>query len=503
MLNDERDSFRRIVAATSIVGGATAITIVIGVARMKIFALALGPAGIGLIGVLASIMGVGAAIGGMGLGFSGVRQIASSEKTRAIARRALWLATWPMAIFAGVALWIGRASIAQLVTASADHALSIGLTGIGVVLTIAATSQIAVIQGYQRTGDLARARIYGALLALIIGVPAVLYGGPMGIVAAVVAVPIGNTLAALPYRPRAEPGGDGATAKELCAQWQHLFALGAVVMVTTSLTSLALVLVRAAIIAGEGIEAAGLYQAAVGVSAMNVSLILSAMSADFFPHLASIEGDRPAANRLVNQQLRATILLGAPILMALVALAPIVLQLFYSNAFTPAAAMLRWQVAGELLKFPGWALGFVLVARGDKWRFLFVELLFTVLYLAGTTTLLPLFGLAGVGVAYLLAYAGYSVVLIMTCRRRHGIVLSPQNLRALALVLGALIGVTLLASTSPLGAGLVGLALAAGLAIHALRELEQMTNLLARFKGRAGDDSRHSPPPRLAGDGEP
>lgn len=482
-MNEDKEPFRRILAATSIVGGATAITIVIGVVRMKLIAITIGPEGIGLMGVLASIMAVGATVGGMGLGTSGVRQIAASEETRAIARRALWLATWPMALAAGLVLWIARGEIARFVTGNADHALGVGLTGIGVVLTIAAGSQMAVIQGSRRIGDLAKVRIFGALLSLLIGVPAVIYGGPMGIVLAVIAIPLGNVMAALPFRPKREPAGD-RTRHMLRDQWRPLFTVGAVVMVSSSLGALSLVLIRAVIIDRQGLQAAGLYQAAYAISAMNVSLVLSAMAADYFPRLSAIEEDREAANRLVNQQLRAAILLGAPILAALVALAPLVLQLFYSSAFAPATAMLRWQVAGELLKFPGWALGFLLVARRDTGRFLLTETLFVAAYLGGTTLLLPLAGLAGAGLAYLGAYLVYSVTMFAVCKRRHGVRLNGQNVRDLCLVLGGLIAITLLSGLSPWAAAILGLALAAGLAIHAVRQLDQATQMLARFKSR-------------------
>lgn len=492
-MHEDKDAFRRILAATSIVGGATAITILIGVARMKIFALVIGPVGIGLMGVLASIMAVGATVGGMGLGTSGVRQIAASEATRAVARRALWFATWPMALVAGLALWFARTEIARLVTGNTDHALAVGLTGVGVVLTIAVASQWAVIQGFQRIGDLSKARILGALLSLLIGVPAVVYGGPLGIVAAVIALPLGNVLAALPFRPKREPASN-RMPHALRAQWRPLFTVGAVVMISSSLGALSLVLIRAVIIDRQGLQAAGLYQAAYAISAMNVSLVLTAMAADYFPRLSAIEGDRQATNQLVNQQLRAAILLGAPILAALVALAPLVLQLFYSSAFAPAAAMLRWQVAGELLKFPGWALGFLLVARRDTGRFLLTELMFVAVYLGGTMLLLPLIGLAGAGLAYLGAYLVYSVTMFALCGRRHGVRLNAQNIRDIALVLIALVAITMLSAWSQWAAAIVGLLFAAGLAIRAVRQLDQATQILARFRGRGRSSAVPIPP---------
>lgn len=468
-MNDERASLRRIFISTSIVGGATAVSIAIGLVRNKLLALLIGPAGIGLIGVFTSIMATAAATGGMGLNFSGVRQVAADQSTRREARRAVWLATWPLALVAALAIWIGRFAIARFVMGSDQYAFEIGLTAVGVFLTIIAASQVAVVAGYQLLGNLARMRILGALLSLVIAIPAVLYLGPVGIVVAVIAVPLGSVLAALPYLPKRDAGDKGSRVG-LIAQWRQLFGTGAVVMLTTTLATLTLVLVRTIIVRQGGLAEAGLYQAAYSISAVNVSLVLAAMGADYFPRIAAIEKDRAASNQLVNHQLRTIMLMGTPILVATVAVAPLITQILYSSAFRPAAGMLSWQVTGELLKFPAWTLGFLLLARQDNVRYFLTESLFVALYVAGSFILFPLIGLTGVGLAYLGAYCLDTLVLLGLCRARHGLILSGTNLWFLAGSLGTLVGLAALAQVLPTAGTIGGLALAAGFALYAARE---------------------------------
>ena len=106
--------------------------------------------------------------------------------------------------------------------------------------------------------------------------------GPLGIVVAVIAPPLGSVLAALPFMPRREAGESHSRAN-LIVQWRQLFGTGAVVMLTTTLASLTLVLVRTIVIRKGGLAEAGLYQAAYSISAVNVSLVLAAMGADYFP----------------------------------------------------------------------------------------------------------------------------------------------------------------------------------------------------------------------------
>jgi PST family polysaccharide transporter len=466
------ESYRRILFATAVMGGATIVSIIVGIVRTKIFALTIGPAGIGLVGLLTSIMTTAAALGGMGLGFSGVREIAAADERRARVRRALWLAVWPLAIATALILWFARVEIARLVAGSLEHALAVGLMGPAAALTIVAGAQVSVIQGVGNVGGVARARVWGAVLSLVIGVPAVLYLGPIGLALAVLAIPVGNMLAALPYRPPSERSARGEM--RLGSEVWRLVTLGAAFMLVSALSSAVLVVVRTLLIRQDGLDSAGLYQAAYAISALNASLVLSAMATDYFPRLSGSHADRAASSALVNQQLHAALLLASPVLLTMAALAPLVLDLLYSAAFAGAADLLRWQLTGEVLKLPGWALSFLLLARADKGRYLVVESMFAVAYVGLAVLLLEPFGLRGVGIAYAAAYLLYSLLLLWVCARWHSASLGRANLLHLALVGAALLALALLGPSAPWIAAGAGLVAAAAAAAYALRHLNEI-----------------------------
>jgi O-antigen/teichoic acid export membrane protein len=469
----ERDSYRRIVNATAVMGGATIAIILIGVVRTKLFALLVGPAGIGLIGLFTSIMATAAAVGGMGLGFSGVREIAASPERRPSVRRALWLATWPLAVLTACLLWLGRFEIVRWSGAGEDQATAIGLIGVPAALTIIAAVQLAEIQGLGRLKDVAKARVGGAVIALLLGVAAVTWLGAIGLVLAVAAIPAANVMAALPFRPRLERTGRGALTG-MGDEWRRLLGLGATIMVTSSLSAGVLVIIRALIIHQDGIEAAGLYQAAYGIAALNASLVLSAMATDYFPRLSGTEADRKASTTLVNQQLHAALILASPILLAMSATAPLVLHILYSGEFTAGADLLRWQLTGELLKLPGWAMAFLLIARSDKSRFLLVETSFALLFAGASYVLLPRLGLAGAGVGYAFAYLAYSMFVAAMCSRRHDAMISRQNLLHLLVVGFAMLALALAGAAAPWIAAAIGLVAALASGLYALRHLKDL-----------------------------
>lgn len=127
-------SHREIFRSSAIIGGATVINIVIGIVKVKVLAVLLGPAGVGLMGLYQNIVGLASTLAGCGLGNSGVRQLAASageEATLAIVRRALWLANLVLGLAGMALLWLLREPVAQWVFGDATHVGDVGWLGLG------------------------------------------------------------------------------------------------------------------------------------------------------------------------------------------------------------------------------------------------------------------------------------------------------------------------------------------------------------------------------------
>src|SRR5262245_5155768 len=89
--DEEPNSYRQILKSTAWVGGSSFVNIGIGIARTKVMAMLLGPAGFGLAGLYLSVAGLAQSIAGLGINSSGVRQIAeaaASGDSRRIAHTA-------------------------------------------------------------------------------------------------------------------------------------------------------------------------------------------------------------------------------------------------------------------------------------------------------------------------------------------------------------------------------------------------------------------------------
>ena len=410
--------------STTLMGAASITNLVLGIVRVKAVALLVGATGLGVIGLLQNLMTAAAAIGGLGLSASAPREIAAQSETGGPAaemtvRRAVVSASIALGILTAILMFLFRGLIARLVLGDPALGAAIGWLGFGVALSVIYAGQAALLSGLQRISDLARATIAGALLGSIIGVAAVWVAPAAGLLVYVIAAPACSVAAALFFTPRIpKHGTDAASLARTAAIWRDLVSLGAATMVGSFIAASGPLVVRIVIGDRVGLHELGLFQASWAIASVYLGIVLQAMSADYFPRLSRMIADRPAALRLVNEQTELALLLGGPIILVVLGAAPSILQILYAREFGAAAAMLRWQMLGDVLKIMSWPVGFVLLAQRRGITFLMLELLATVVFVGATIILLDRMGYTAAGVGYLLMYAIYLPVLYGVCRRQ-------------------------------------------------------------------------------------
>src|SRR5579872_5812373 len=111
------NSYRTILRSSSIIGGASVVNIIVGLVRNKTAAVLLGPAGVGLIGLLYNLMQTAGAVAALGVGTVGTRQIAEAaakgeEQDIARARRALFWGSLGLALTGALIFFLLRNMLA-------------------------------------------------------------------------------------------------------------------------------------------------------------------------------------------------------------------------------------------------------------------------------------------------------------------------------------------------------------------------------------------------------
>lgn len=479
----EANSYRTMLRSSSIMGAASVANIVINLVRMKIVAVLLGPAGIGFVGLLLSLMQTAATVAAMGLGAVGVRQIAEAHgqgktETIAIARSALFWGTLILAAFGAGAVFLFREPIARLVLADASQSGNVGWLAVGVALTVASGSQGALLNGMRRLGDLAWLQIASALASSILGVGALLLWGEGGLIGFVLSGPLaafalGHYFVARSSGVQAPP----TPWREIAAQWRVMTPLGVAFMASGLVTAGGFLVVRSLVQRQLGAEDLGYFQAAWTIGMTYLGFVLGAMGTDYYPRLSACIKDPAATCKLVNEQTEVALLLTAPVMIAVLALSPWLVRLLYTNEFGPAAEILRWQLLGDLLKVMSWPLGFVILAAGAGRTFLFSESIALAVYVAGVAFLLPLAGVLATGIAFLVMYAVYLPVVYWLGRRRIGFRWTRPVVAHGAIFFAVACGVSAVGHWSEPMAAIVGVTAAALLGLYALGRLGRMAEL--------------------------
>ena len=403
-----------------VIGSAQAINILISILRMKVLAVLLGPSGIGLLSIYSSLLGMVQQTAGLGMGSSGVREMASwrgDEATLSRVRRVLFAAHLLQGALAMLAVWLLRERIAIWLFGDAVRATEVGLIGIGILLSLLASAQTALLQGLRKIGDLGRVTVIGAFFGSLAGLAAVWLQGESGLIWFILVQPLAVVLIALHYTRRLpKPTAARLTLFETWEIWKPMAKLGAAFMLGGLATAATLLLVRGRISQELGLDAAGHFAAAWGISMIYVGFLLGAMGADYYPRLTEIIHDKVAAVRLMNDQAQLGLAIGGPVLLLLIGLAPLVINLLYSEEFGPAVTLLQWQTVGNVFKIASWALGFSIVASARSKTFLLVQVNFNILFLLMLWPTLASFGIIAAGPAFTIAYILHFAFLYLIVR---------------------------------------------------------------------------------------
>lgn len=482
-MSKEESSYRSVVRATGLVGGASIGVLVINLVRAKAFALLVGPAGIGLLGVLSTIVSTAAAVGGMGLHTSSVRQLARDDADERTVRLGIWTLAWLLATASCTLVWLLRTPIALAVTGDDGLSWAIGWVAIGVALTVLTATMTGVFQGLRRIGDMARTNVVGTLVGSALSIAAVYLWGELGIVASLIVLPGVIGLVGLWFmRRKPAVRSSRPTVHAIVDEWSPLIHLGLGVITTALIGAVTLLALRSLVLRELGIDQVGLLQAAFAISNLNMSLVLGAMAADYYPRLSAVGDDPGRLARLLDQQLHVTMLLSAPVLILLSAAAPLWLQILFSSEFTPAAELLRLQLLAETIRIPVWALSFVLLARRDRRGYVGNELAFCSVTILVTALLLPAVGLAAVGVGYVLGYVAAISFTVLRVRGSHGVAWPRAATAPLVLLAAACLALVLFGGRWPLPTMIAGTITAAAATVWALAELDRNDALPARLR---------------------
>jgi enterobacterial common antigen flippase len=408
--------------ATGILAIGTAATLLAGILVAKALAILTGPEGVGLYGLLQSLLGLATILFGLGVGTGIVRATARAvadddENRRAALRGAGMLLAIGGGLLGGLLLILFRDSIATLFLGGSAYAWAVVLMAPALLLQLASAVEFGYLNGHHRVRTMAIATAGSSILGAAVIVTLVARWGTGALPFALVATSAVSLLTTAVARHRSVGEARHAVSRvrlSEAARW--LVGFGGTYTLSQLVGTGAQLVIPVIVLSLLGHDSVGYVRAASAVAIGYLSVLLSTMGRDYYPRAAAAEATEPALRRLVSDQGRLILALSAPLILATSALAPMIIAILYSDAFSPATSVLQWMLVGDVLKLLSWTGSFVILARGGPGVYFLIELIGGTCLLVTTVVAVNAVGVAGVGLGYAITYAIYLSVVWVAVR---------------------------------------------------------------------------------------
>lgn len=405
----QNNDYTNILKSTSLFGAVQVFAILISVIRSKAVAILIGPAGMGIIGLIMSTLKVVGEITTLGLSTTAVREIAiakSNENDResstiiATIRKVVW--------FTGVLGVLMTAIISPLLSHLAfdnyDYTLAFVCVSLSLLFNQLSAGQLSILQGFRKLKMLAKANLFGNLLGLIVSLPLYYIFRIDAIVPVIIISSLASLLMSWIYSNKLKYKSIKLTNRQAYQKAKSMLNLGLMLSLRSSIALIAAYIFQIYLSKVGGVDEVGYFIAGFVIINAYVGMVFKAMQTDYFPKLSGVIDSVVDFNTLVNQQSIIAILIIGPLVVVFLSFLPIIVNILYTDEFLIIVGFLAWAILGVLFKTLSWSMGYVILAKGDSKLFIKTGAFFSSLLLILNILGYYFHGLEGLGISFLVYY---------------------------------------------------------------------------------------------------
>lgn len=408
-MTENESSYRKIMKATSVFGGVQVFTILISIIRSKFIALFLGSAGMGIMGLLNSTIGLIGGITNFGLGTSAVRDISlanssGNEKRISLVVSVLRRWVWVTGGLGAIIVLLLSPWLSQITFNSGKYVFSYALISITLLFNQLNIGQLAILQGMQKIQYLAKASLTGSILGLILTIPIYYFFRIDGIVPALIISSIVSFIISWYFAKKVHITQHKLTKALTFSEGKNMLKMGFLISLSGLFVIATTYAIQLFITERGGVEQVGLFTAGFAVINTYVGLIFTAMGTDYYPRLSGVAESNELCQKTINQQAEISILILGPIIMFFLVFIKLIIIILYSKTFVAIEGMVLWLALAIFFKAAAWCIGFLLLAKGASKSFFWSEFIANSYMILFDLTGYYLWGLTGLGISFFLGY---------------------------------------------------------------------------------------------------
>lgn len=415
MASKQGNISRMAMKAMGLFGGVQVMGILCSIIRTKLVAMWIGPVGIGLFGLFNNALEMISTGTNLGIRSSSVRDI-----SQALDKREPGLVARMVAVVRKWSLWLGLAGalitlslapvLSQLTFGDSTHIWGFVALSIAVLLQALTNGEYAVLQGTARLKRLASVTLWGTIVGLAISVPLFYFLRERSILPSIIAYAMALAVFAWLFRNRDYPAVS-ISRRETFDMGKGFVKLGIFMTLGNFATILASYAFNAWLNVNAGTEQVGFYQAGYTLINKYTGLILTALGMEYYPRLAKVAESRLRLRAFVSQEINVAIAIMAPVVALFILLRELVVWILYTPEFNVILTFVSWGMIGTVLRTLSWCLAFTILAKGDGKTYLWTEAASAVINLVLNIVFYQWWGLTGLGIAFLVSYLIYTLII--------------------------------------------------------------------------------------------
>lgn len=420
----KNNSYKDSLKATTLFGGVQVYSILIGIIRSKFIAVLLGPAGMGISGLLSSTTGLISSFTSCGLSTSAVRDVSEAHITGDQKRISLIIAVlkrlvWITGLVGALVCLIFAPYWSKLTFGNNDYTIGFIILSLSILITQLTSGQNVILQGLQKYAYLAKANLFGNTIGLLITIPLYYYWGINAIVPVLLLSSLTSFLLTSYYSRKIKIESVPLTTPIVKKEGKSMLRMGIFISLQSLFAMLVAYIVRIFISNTGGVGEVGLYAAGFTIVNTYVGLIFNAMGTDYYPRLSAVSKENSMMSKLVNEQSEIAIILLSPIIISFIIYIRLIVKILYSNKFIPVEGMIYWAIFAIFFKALSWTISFCFLSKADTKLYFWSE------FSASSYTLLfniigyHFFGLTGLGISFFAIYVIYFLQVWIICKKKY------------------------------------------------------------------------------------
>ena len=422
-----------IMKVMGILTGVQMVQVICSMVKMKLVSLWLDTTGIGLFGIFSNAVDTVSSLTDSGVRQTAVRTVSTeSNDPGALSRAVATVRGWSAVIAIAGALLMSALSplLSRIVFGDTKLWWSFALLSFTMLCNSIASGEMAVNQGTRRFRYIARISMFSSVTGLLLSIPMFRFMGDASVIPSIL-VWSGATLCyALWFRYRA-PRKVKVT-KTLLREGSSLVRLGGYMAMALFMTNLAQMLFLAWLNRTASTSEVGLYNAGQILCVRYVGFVIAAVGMEFYPRLSAHIRSRERVEVFVSHEISLVLRVLVPLVLCFLIFRHFIVWVLYKSDFEVIIPFISICIGHTVLRAASTCIAYTVVARGDGRLFLLTESADAFVGLGLCIAGYSLWGLEGIGAAYVVWFASYLTMSWLIFRFHYGYRLRPGAVASIA-----------------------------------------------------------------------